>query len=159
MDHFRIKNEHPAWCGPVAIALLTGCSVNDAAQLYANVHNHWRKPARRQYLMTSTTVSGVFDGETKWVLDLLGYDIFPIELSHGVSVQKFVLVGDIYIASHKILIAVPQHYVVSYHRQISDNHRQNVPAHLHPMADKIVRHAWRIKQKPYGGSHELCAIA
>jgi hypothetical protein len=157
MDCFRIRNEHPAWCGPVAIALLTGCTVNDAAQLYANVHNFWRRPARPQYRLNSMTLRGVFDGETKWVLDLLGYDIFSIESAQGQTVQRFIRLGGIYVANLKLLIAVPQHYVVAHRQQVSDNHKQNVPAHSHPMADEIIKRAWCVKQKPCGHSHALSA--
>jgi hypothetical protein len=155
----KVRNKHPTWCGPVAIALLTGCTVNDAAQLYANVHNHWRRPAKHRYRKRSTSIRGVFDGETKWVLDLLGYDIFPIENRQGKTVREFMRSSDLRIISSRILVAVPRHYVVCYRGRVSDNHKFNVPAYEHPMADEFINDAWLVKQKPFGHSDELCAIA
>jgi len=155
----RVRNNHPTWCGPVAIALLTGCTVNDAAQLYANVHNCCRRPANRRYRQRSTSVRGVFYGETKWVLDILGYDIFPVKNRRGKTVREFVLFSDLSITNFKILVAVPLHYVVCYRGRVSDNNEFNVPTYAHPMADEPINHAWLVKQKPYGHSDRLCASA
>jgi len=157
--HPRVRNNHPTWCGPVAIALLTGCTVNDAAQLYANVHNYWRRPANRRYRRRSTSIRGVFDGETKWVLDMLGFDMFRIDRRRGKTVKEFMRHLDLEIASFKVLVAVPQHYVVCYRDHVSDNHKLNVPAYLHPMADEPINGVWIVKRKPYGQTDGLVAIA
>ena len=159
MEYLRVKNQHPTWCGPVAVALLTGCSVNDAAQLYANVQNHWRRPSNRNYRMHSTSIVGVWNGETKWVLDLLGFDICHIETAQGLTVRDFVQFGDLLVANVKTLIAVPGHYVVGYRRRVSDNNKLNMEADAHPMADETIDNAWRVEQKPYGDHHELRFIA
>ena len=155
----RVRNDHPTWCGPVAISVLTGCTVNDAAQLYANIHNHWRRPAKRSYRKRSTSVRGVFDGETKWVLDLLGYDMFPVENRKAKTVREFARFDDLEIITSRILVAVPRHYVVCYRGRVSDNNKLDVPAYLHPEVDEPIDYAWFIKRKPYGDNDSMLAIA
>ena len=157
--HPRVRNNHPTWCGPVAIALLTGCTVNDAAQLYANVHNYWRRPANRHYRRRSTSIRGVFDGETKWVLDMLGFDMLHVERRRGKTVIEFMRHLGLELASSKVLVAIPQHYVVCYRVRVSDNNKLDVPAYLHPMANEPINDAWIVKQKPYGLTEGLSAIA
>ena len=155
----RVRNKHPTWCGPVAISILTGCTVNDVAQLYANVHNHWRRPANRRYRKRSTTIRGVFDGETKWVLDMLGYDMIPVENQRGKTVNEFVRSADLLVTCSNVLVAVPLHYVVCHRGRVSDNNRFDVPAYSHPMADEPINDAWFVRIKPYGCSEWNRAIA
>ena len=139
--------------------MIREATINDAAQLYANVRNHWRRLSDRKYRNHSTTIVGVWNGETKCVLDLLGFDIFPIETAQGLTVRDFVQFGDLLVANVKTLIAVPGHYVVGYRRRVSDNNKLDMAADSHPMADETIDNAWRVEQKPYGDHHELRFIA
>ena len=63
------------------------------------------------------------------------------------------------IASSKVLVSVPQHYVVCYRDRVSDNHKLDVPAYLHPMADEPINGVWIVRRKPFGNSISLCGIA
>ncbi len=159
----RIRNNHPTWCGPVAVAFLTGCTTNDAAQLYTNVRNRNVGPLKKFGWMkkSSLSLSGVYPGETWEVLNLLGYDMELIEKASGVTVEtladrRFSLSGG-YRPDDKLLVMLPSHYVVAHHFLVSDNHVQHVPGRQHPYGDKKVDEAWRIFEKPYGG--ELTMVA
>jgi hypothetical protein len=163
MGVLRIKNNHPTWCGPVAVAFLTGCTVNDAAQLYTNVRNRnvGRQDKYSWMRKSSSTLSGVYPGETRDVLNLLGYEMCPVEKARGVSVEtlasrRFVW-EEQYQPHDKILVSLPGHYVVVHRYRVSDNHAQHVPAGEHPFGDKKVDDAWRVIEKPYGGYFAMTA--
>lgn len=163
MGVLRIRNNHPTWCGPVAVAFLTGCTVNDAAQLYTNVRNRnvGRQDRYRWMRKSSLTLSGVYPGETRDVLNLLGYEMHAIEKVGGISVEKlasrqFAWEGQ-YQPDDKILVMLPGHYVVVHRYRVSDNHAQHVTASEHPFGEKKVDDAWRVFEKPYGGHFAMTA--
>jgi len=163
MGVLRIKDNHPTWCGPTAVAFLTGCTVNDAAQLYSNVRNRKIGESGKYRWMkkSSMSLSGVYPGETWEVLNLLGYDMEPIGKAKGVTVQtladrRFSWQGN-YCQNDKLLVMLPSHYVVAHRFLVSDNHVQHVPAKDHPYGEKRIDEAWRVFDKPYGGYFAMTA--
>ena len=93
------------------------------------------------------------------MLDMLGFDMLHVDRRRGNTVKEFVRHSDLEIICSKVLVAIPQHYVVCYWDRVSDNHKLDVPAYLHPMADEPVNDVWIVKQKPYGLAERLGAIA
>ena len=152
MDRLRVRHNHPTWCGPAAVALVTGCTVNMAAQLYAYVQNARRRPIHRHSRQSSESVSGVYCSETEMVLDLFGYDIFSIENVQGHTIRQLLLNGFREADGYKILIAIKSHYFVADKMLISDNHAQNVHVAIHPDRNESVRNAWLVTKKPRTGT-------
>ena len=90
---------------------------------------------------------------------MLGFDMLHVERRRGKTVIEFMRHLGLELASSKVLVAIPQHYVVCYRVRVSDNNKLDVPAYLHPMADEPINDAWIVKQKPYGLTDGLSAIA
>ncbi len=163
MGVLRINRNHPTWCGPVAVAFLTGCTVNDAAQLFANVRNRNVGTLDKYRWMhkSSQSLSGVYPGETRDVLSLLGYEMQEIEKAKGVTVEtlasrRFAWDG-CYHWEDKLLVSLPKHYVVTHRYLVSDNNAQHVPACEHPYGKKVVDDAWRVFEKPFAGNFAMTA--
>ena len=163
MGVLRINRNHPTWCGPVAVAFLTGCRVNDAAQLFANVRNRNVGTLDKYRWMhkSSQSLSGVYPGETRDVLSLLGYEMQGIEKAKGVTVEtlasRSLAWAGCYHRDDKLLVSLPQHYVVAHRYRVSDNNAQHVPACEHPYGKKVVDAAWRVFEKPFAGNFALTA--
>ena len=163
MGVLRINRNHPTWCGPAAVAFLTGCTVNDAAQLFANVRNRNVGTLDKYRWMhkSSQSLSGVYPGETRDVLSLLGYEMQEIEKAKGVTVEtlasrRFAWDG-CYHWEDKLLVSLPKHYVVTHRYLVSDNNAQHVPACEHPYGKKVVDDAWRVFEKPFAGNFAMTA--
>ena len=90
---------------------------------------------------------------------MLGFDMLHVDRRRGKTVREFVRQSDLEITCSKVLVAIPQHYVVCYRDRVSDNNKLDVPAYLHPMADEPTNDVWIVKQKPYGLIGGLSAIA
>lgn len=148
MNYLRVRYDHPTWCGPVAVALLTGCTVNEAAQQFANVKNVLTKTHFSFTRDSSKSVEGVSNRETELVLDLLGFELFDVNCANGIRVHDFVceFYGDF-----KMLIAVSHHYLVAHHTLLYDSNLQHVRPKNHPYGSKVVERAWHVQKKPFCG--------
>jgi len=161
MSVLRIRENHPTWCGPVAVAFVTGCTVNDAAQLYANVRNRNVGALKKYGWMkkSSTSLSGVYPGETWEVLNLLGYEMEPIKKAKGITVAALLDRSAVWMGWYrpddKLMVLLPQHYVVAHRFLVSDNSAQHVPASEHPYGNRRIDDAWRVFEKPYAGDHAM----
>ena len=153
----RLIGDHPIWCGPVAVALIAGCSVNVAAQLYANLQNAKYRSTRFRDRLTSRSVSGVSDVETASVLSILGFDVHLVAGMAGFPVRSLDRWLTKLDSEIKVSIVIECHYLVAFEQRISDNQVQNVPACHHPYSDSTIRHAWAVRRKPIVDGTALAA--
>jgi hypothetical protein len=63
------------WCGPAAIAALTGCTPDEAASTIANVRNYTEC---RERIVSAKGVKGTYDREIKKALRRLGFSMTDV---------------------------------------------------------------------------------
>ena len=152
---------HPEWCGPSALSLLTGRSVNHCARVIAKIRNErgcWHRGRG-----TSKQVKGVDDWEMKRALHRMGFSMKSVKIALGYkkghvlgfpteapTLRKYMAGrgGDEW--KNAMLICVTGHYMVAHKDAVADNHHSETHYSKHPNRLKKVRAGWIVKPYPKG---------
>lgn len=148
MKHeIKMTGTHPQWCGPTAVAMITGRTINYVARLYADVQNtsYTRRLKRAK---TSRQVSGVYPEETIVVLNKLGYVVENLTRKYrGLTLNKYMAQQNTREMKGKVLINVTRHYVVAHMNLISDNHELARPVGAHMAYRKKIVEIYLVTRK------------
>ena len=137
--------ETRAFCGPFALAALTGEPIDrclDAIRAVRGDDNRGATPRRRR------AIRGVFNWEMERALRALGWRMDPVSYSRKVSMKRFVETVGTDLKNVPLLVNVTGHYIVLYRGMVMDT------THRIPMAfslsrryrRSIVRNAWAVKR-------------
>ncbi len=162
LNQLKVSGKHPKWCGPSAMSIITGRTVNYCAKLIAdkrNKHQRWR--VRH---VTSKMVKGASNGEVKSALYKMGFTMDRVEIPRhhhrhqvmSINPEPFVMPtlhrymrergGEQWKAV--MLVNVTDHYVVINRDTVSDNHQQDRHYTKHRWSLKKIDKAWIVKRKP-----------
>lgn len=161
LNTLKTSGKHPMWCGPSALSIITGRTVNYCAQLIAderNRHSNWYKGKG-----TSKQVKGTYNSEIRAALKTMGFEMVQVSIPmhhHRHQVMSINPAPFVMPTLHRymrerggeqwkgvMLINVTDHYVVAHRDQICDN---RTPAHYtkHHTRGKKIEKAWLIKRIP-----------
>jgi len=151
--------KHPTWCGPSALSILTGRTINYCAKLIADERNTQRW---RQRKVTSRMVKGSSNDEVRWALNKMGFELIRVEVplkhhKHQVyAVNQAAFVRPTlraYMAERggeqwktPMLINVTGHYVTALKDEVSDNHSTSHYS-KHPHRLKKIEKMWIVRRK------------
>lgn len=158
LNKLKKSGAHPTWCGPSAMSIITGRTVNYCAKLIAddrNRHQRWRT----RYV-TSKMVKGTYNDEVKRALYKMGFIMDRVEIERipgqGLESQRRLMP-----TLHRymrerggpdwkavMLVNVTNHYVVINRDIVSDNHQQDKHYTEHRWRLKKIDKAWIVKRKP-----------
>lgn len=161
LNALKVVAKHPKWCGPSAMSIITGRTVNYCAKLCANEANFGRDLRR---LHTSRTIKGVYNSEIERALGKMGFQMIPVDVPLIKSKKVFFKPGEAqynkptlraYMAGRGgaewkgvMLVNVTGHYVVVHKDTVSDNHQQDMHYSEHKYRRKKIDRMWLIKRKP-----------
>lgn len=164
LNQIKVIGKHRKWCGPAALSIITGRSVNFCAGLIAKARNRtgYRGYNWHNGKGSSRQVKGTYDHELKYALNKMGFKMTRIKIpmkhhKHQVyAVNQAAFVKPTlraYMAERggkewkgTMLLEVTGHYVVARRDVISDNHAQDKHYTDHPMRRKIVKDGWLIER-------------
>lgn len=138
---------HPTWCGPSALSILTGRSINHCARLIAKRRNRYGWYNGRG---TSKQVKGSSNSEVRDALAAMGFDMIRTKVPR-INGRYPTLRA--YMAGRggsewktPMLINVTGHYVTALKDEISDNF---TAAHYssHPHRLKKIETMWLIRRR------------
>jgi hypothetical protein len=125
------------WCGPAALALITGRSLKYCHNKLARI-----KGVEPRHL------KGIYNWQLMKALDEMGYEVIDNLLDRGTLASYIDNRQNTAHMKSVILINVTNHYVVAHMAQIADNWRpEPVPAKDHPSARKYICRGWVIAKK------------
>ena len=152
--------KHPTWCGPSALSILTGRSVNHCARLIAKRRN--KKRGWYNGKGTSKQVKGSSNHEVKMALDAMGFEMIEVKVPlkhhkhqvYAVNQAAFVTPTlRAYMAERggeqwktPMLINVTGHYVTALKDEVSDNHSTSHYS-KHPHRLKKIEKMWIVRRK------------
>jgi hypothetical protein len=150
LNALKVSGKHPKWCGPSALSIITGRTVNYCAKLcaeQANATRHWlRKPH------TSRSIKGVYNDEMTHALHKMGFEMTGVDVP-WVNCRAPTLRA--YMAGRGgaewkgvMLVNVTSHYVVIQKDTVSDNHQQDKHYTEHRYRRKKIDKAWLITRRP-----------
>lgn len=121
------------WCGPTAVAAITGCGYDAAIDAFRQVRG---KP----------TIKGVYGYEMNNVMGRMGYKLNRMESHHHMKLFTCMTLAEFLRRLHPmfkdkvLLVNVTRHYVVVYNGRIIDTHTLGkiVPASKYPKRRKRV---------------------
>ena len=73
LNRLKVSGQHPKWCGPAALSIMTGRTVNYCAKLIANERNKHRSWYRGRG--TSKQVKGCYNSEMRATLRTMGFEM------------------------------------------------------------------------------------
>lgn len=151
LNALKVSGKHPTWCGPSAMSIISGRTVNHCAKLIAGNRN--RRPAWENSWYkgrgSSKQVKGCGNGEVKRGLLQMG---FVMERVREPGMYRETLRS--YMAGRGgpnwkgvMLVNVTDHYVVINRDTVSDNHQQDKHYTEHRWKLKRIENAWIIRRK------------
>ena len=78
LNKLKISGKHPKWCGPAALSIITGRTVNHCAKLIATKRNRYKDWYRGKG--TSKQVKGCYNSEMKHALIKMGFTMERVEI-------------------------------------------------------------------------------
>lgn len=159
LNKLKTIGKHPKWCGPSALSIITGRSVNHCAKLIAKQRNRcgWRYGKG-----TGKQIRGCSNYQMRRALAAMKFSMTRIAIplkhhKHQVyAVNEAAFVEPTlraYMAGRggpewkaTMLLEVTHHFVVVNRDTVSDNHAQDKHYTEHPMRRKIVRDGWLIER-------------
>ena len=160
LNQLKVSGKHPKWCGPSALSIITGRTVNYCAKLCAARKNRrgWRRGKG-----TSKQVKGVNDYDMKFALNKMGFDMTRVEIPmrcHPHQVMSYNPEPFVMPTLHRymrerggeqwkglMLVNVTQHYVVVHKDTVSDNHQEDKHYTEHRWRRKKIEQAWLISRR------------
>lgn len=123
--------KHTPYCGPAAIAILTGVPQSRIEKLLKRRRKGWgNKP-----------VKGTYNWEVRKVLERLGCKVEELKNPES-TIAKF---ADDVRHAGTYLVNVTNHYMVAAAGMIADNaHQDGVPAETYHRGARRVQRAWRV---------------
>jgi hypothetical protein len=124
------------YCGPCAISLLTGVTIEQA-------ENFFRARRRRLGHPGQDRIRGVIRSETLAILRKLGFRPQLLKI-HEPTLTRFVKDTDH--LSHPCLIRVPGHYIISFKGTVADTvtDAKPIPVENYRNPRRRIRQAWVI---------------
>ena len=156
LNQLKVSGKHPKWCGPSALSIITGRTVNYCAKLIADRKNHygWRRGRG-----TSKQVKGTSNSEMRDALDVMGFELIPVEIPRHRLNRQVLGKGHTMPTLHRymrerggdqwkglMLVNVTSHYVVVHKDTVSDNHQQDKHYTEHRWRRKKIDRAWLISR-------------
>jgi len=160
LNTLKTSGKHPMWCGPSALSIITGRTVNYCAQLIADQRNSWGWYKGKG---TGKQVKGVANNEMLRAFRKMGYDMKRVKIPrhhHRHQVMSINPAPFVMPTLHRymrerggeqwkgvMLINVTDHYVVAHRDMICDN---RTPAHYtkHRCRRQKIQKAWLITRIP-----------
>ena len=149
LNQLKTSGKHPTWCGPSALSIITGRTVNYCAKLIAdqrNKHTGWYRGKG-----TSRQVKGAYNSELRRALTKMGFDMTQVEIPRANGRMPTLLR---YMADRGgeqwkglMLVNVTRHYVVVHKDTVSDNHQQDKHYTEHRWRRKKIDKAWLISRR------------
>lgn len=133
------------WCGPAALAMITGQHLRDATQ-------HFTRIRQEPY----SELEGVWTEDMVIALNELGYTATPIDLLRrfddtacGPTLKRFMNSRMPQEISNPLLIVVNTHFVVSHWGLIGDNSTggKMIPSSQFPRTGRLVKEAYVIQRR------------
>jgi len=165
LNQLKVSGQHPKWCGPSALSIMTGRTVNHCAKLIA-----WERNTRIGWFSwykgkgSSKQVKGVDNSEMKRALSKMGFIMERVEIPrHHHRHQVMSINPDPFVMPtlHRymrerggsdwkavMLVEVTGHYLVINRDTVSDNHQQDKHYTKHRWSLKKIARAWIVKRKP-----------
>ena len=144
LNTLKTIGKHPRWCGPSALSILTGRSINHCASLIAKERN--RRGYWRNGKGTSKQVKGTYTSEMSRALHSMKFSMNRIRLPRGKTLRAYMAGRGGKEWKANMLLEVTNHYVAVNRDMVSDNHSQDDHYNDHPMKRKIVRDGWLIER-------------
>lgn len=148
LNELKTIGKHPIWCGPSALSMLTGRSINHCAKLIAQRRNSWGWYRGKG---TSKQVKGVDNHEMFRALEAMRFTYTPVTIRRTSGFRMPTLRH--YMAGRggqpwkeMMLIEVTGHYVVACRDIVSDSHQQDVHYSEHCNRLMRVKRAWIVKR-------------
>jgi hypothetical protein len=158
LNALKVSGKHPKWCGPSALSIITGRTVNYCAKLIADDRNETER--WRQRKVTSKMVKGASNDEVIWALQRMGFDAKRVEIKRvpgqgRESQRRLMPTLHRYMRERGgaewkgvMLVNVTSHYVVIHKDTVSDNHQQDKHYTEHRWRRKKIDKAWLITRRP-----------
>lgn len=125
------------WCGPAALALITGRTLKHCHRLLAQIRG-----IDQRYL------KGVQNWEMLRALKEMGFDVTEVSYP-GKAVTLRQYIDEVQRTKHfreTCLLEITGHYVVAHRGLVADNHWHDpVPPIVHQWHRRLVRRVWVVK--------------
>ncbi len=138
------KGKHPTWCGPTALSILTGRTINYCAKLIAKRRN------RRGWYYgkgTSKQIKGVNNHDMKLALQAMGFDMIQHHEGFGKTLRAYMAARGGPTWKGLMLINVTNHYVVACKDRVSDNQQHDAHYTEHRCSRKKIERMWLITRR------------
>lgn len=144
LNKLKVSGKHPQWCGPSALSIITGRTVNYCAKLCADAANNYRFLQRPH---TSRTIKGVYNSEMKIALRSMGFVMKKLDVPMAPTLRAYMAERGGPDWKTTLLLQVGNHYVVANRDSVSDNHAEDFHYQDHPYRLKRVKKIWRIERR------------
>jgi len=132
------------WCGPSALALLTGCTLVEASE-------HLTRIRQQPY----NELVGVYSEELAIALHERGYRCDPIDIigrfpdtTHGPTLRRFMASRQPYEVINPVLVSVDGHVLVTHMYHAGDNWtKRMVEFDKFPKPNRLVKEAFVITKR------------
>ncbi len=148
LNTLKVSGKHPKWCGPVALAVITGRTVNYCAKLIAwerNTRPTWNSWYKGKG--SSKQVKGVYNGEMRRALNKMGFEMKQHHAGYGKTLRAYMAGRGGAEWKGLMLINVTSHYVVVCKDIVSDNHQQDRHYTEHRWNRKKIERMWLITRR------------
>lgn len=150
LNALKVSGKHPTWCGPSAMAIISGRTVNHCAKLIATERN-----ARAGWNSwyggkgSSKQVKGAGNGEVLRGLRKMGFSMERADRDgmYGKTLRAYMAGRGGPNWKETMLVNVTDHYVVINRDTVSDNHQQDKHYTEHRWKLKKIESAWIIRRK------------
>lgn len=136
-------NGHRAWCGPGALSILTGRSVNHCARIIAKRRNkrYWYHGHG-----TSKQVRGTWFSEIRDALDDMGFSMHGVKFKRGTTLHRYMTDRGGEQWKSAMLIEVSNHWMVAHRDTLSDN---SMTCHHSEHKQRLtrIRDGWIVRTK------------
>lgn len=112
-----IDVSHRVFCGPRAIAVLTGVPVSRIEKMFRRIRSEWARRTSRDHTIRPLLVRGVYNGEAIKVLARLGCTVTPLQTLEP-TIGRFI--EDTRTLGLPCLVNVTHHYAVTFKGECSD---------------------------------------
>lgn len=136
--------KHPTWCGPSALSILTGRSINHCARVIAKQRNDWGWYNGRG---SSKQVRGTHTREVRKALDSMGFMMVPVKIPKGVTLRSYMAGRGGEQFKNSMLLEVTRHWMSAHMDVVSDNHGTDHYS-KHPKRLKRMVRGWIVRTKP-----------
>lgn len=133
------------WCGPSALSIITGRTVDYCARLCAEKSRTTRHWVSRQH--TAQSIKGVYNSEMFFALTKMGFEYREVMGIKGKTLNQYMAERGGEQWKGVMLINVTRHYVVVNRDIVSDNHQQDKHYTDHTMKRRKIERAWIITRR------------